>query len=54
MFQLKVLARILKKQDPGHREANEKFIVEDLSVMSDFSIHQTCLMYRVRNSNYYS
>ena len=44
--QVKILARILKR-DPSHREATEKFIVEDLSVLSDFDIHKTCLAYRV-------
>ena len=44
--QVKMLARILKR-DPSHREATEKFIIEDLSVMSDFDIHKTCLAYRV-------
>ena len=28
--------------------AVEKFIVQDLEVMSDFDIHKTCLHYRVR------
>lgn len=41
------LAKILKK-DASHKDATEKFIVEDLSVMSDFDIHKTCLAYRVR------
>ena len=44
--QVKMLARILKR-DPSLREATEKFIIEDLSVMSDFDIHKTCLAYRV-------
>lgn len=43
--QIRVLARLLKK-DKSHREANEKFIYEDLSVLSDFDIHKTCLAYR--------
>merc|ERR1712018_1088534 len=43
--QVKQLARILKK-DASHEKAVEKFIAEDLSVMSDFDIHKTCLAYR--------
>jgi len=39
------LARLLKK-DATHEKAVEKFIAEDLSVMSDFDIHKTCLAYR--------
>ena len=49
--QIKMLARILKR-DPSHREATEKFIMEDLSVMSDFDIHKTCLAYRVTKHTY--
>ena len=45
--QIRVLARILKRNDPGHKQANENYIIEDLSVMSDFYIHKTCLAYRV-------
>ena len=44
--QIRILAQLLKK-DPSHREANVKYIMEDLSVMSDFDIHKTCLAYRV-------
>jgi SWI/SNF-related matrix-associated actin-dependent regulator 1 of chromatin subfamily A len=44
--QVRVLARLLKR-DHTHKDATEKFIVEDLSVMSDFDIHKTCLAYRV-------
>jgi len=44
---IRKLARKLKKLDSGHREANVKFIEEDLSVMHDFAIHKTCLAYRV-------
>ena len=36
------LARLLKKNDPGHARAVEKFIVEDLEALSDFYIHKTC------------
>jgi len=43
--QVRQLARILKK-DASHDKAVEKFIAEDLSVMSDFDIHKTCLAYR--------
>ena len=43
--QLHILAKLLKK-DESHKNAHEKFIVEDLSVMSDFDIHKTCLAYR--------
>jgi len=43
--QVRQLARILKK-DASHEKAVEKFIAEDLSVMSDFDIHKTCLAYR--------
>jgi SWI/SNF-related matrix-associated actin-dependent regulator 1 of chromatin subfamily A len=41
------LARVLKREDPSHMDAEEKLIIEDLSVMSDFEIHTTCLQYRV-------
>ena len=44
--QVRQLARLLKK-DATHEKAVEKFIAEDLSVMSDFDIHKTCLAYRV-------
>ena len=44
--QVKQLARVLKK-DASHCQAVEKFIAEDLSVLSDFDIHKTCLTYRV-------
>ena len=44
--QVKQLARILKK-DSSHCQAIEKFIADDLSVLSDFDIHKTCLAYRV-------
>jgi len=44
--QLKVIARLLKTRDSGHKEAEEKFIVEDLQTMSDFDIHKTCQTYR--------
>ena len=47
-----MLARRLKRHDPDHKAANEKFIVEDLSVMSDFMIHKTCLMYQVGKKEY--
>eukprot|EP00095_Tigriopus_kingsejongensis_P007896 maker-scaffold1406_size42870-snap-gene-0.11 protein:Tk07896 transcript:maker-scaffold1406_size42870-snap-gene-0.11-mRNA-1 annotation:"low quality protein: swi snf-related matrix-associated actin-dependent regulator of chromatin subfamily a containing dead h box 1-like" len=43
---VKLLARTLKKQDSGHKEANETYIREDLSVLTDFLIHKTCLEYR--------
>merc|ERR1739848_85466 len=43
--QVKQLARVLKK-DASHCQAVEKFIAEDLSVLSDFDIHKTCLTYR--------
>ena len=46
--QVKQLARILKK-DSSHCQAVEKFIADDLSVLSDFDIHKTCLAYRVRS-----
>ena len=49
--QVKQLARILKK-DASHCQAIEKFIVDDLSVLSDFDIHKTCLAYRVSFENY--
>jgi len=42
--QIKQLAHILKN-DESHADAEEKLIVEDLSVMSDFEIHKTCLSY---------
>ena len=44
--QVRQLAKLLKK-DATHEKAVEKFIAEDLSVMSDFDIHKTCLAYRV-------
>ncbi|XP_059083286.1 SWI/SNF-related matrix-associated actin-dependent regulator of chromatin subfamily A containing DEAD/H box 1 homolog [Tigriopus californicus] len=44
--QVKLLAKILKKQDSGHKEAVEAFIREDLSVLTDFLIHKTCLEFR--------
>ena len=44
--QIRQLAKLLKK-DPSHEAAVEKFIIEDMSVMSDFDIHKTCLAYRV-------
>merc|ERR1719273_541737 len=43
--QLHILAKLLKKDD-SHKNAQEKFIIEDLSYMSDFEIHKTCLAYR--------
>merc|ERR1719430_291020 len=43
---LGVIARLLKTRDSGHKEAEEKFIVEDLQTMSDFDIHKTCQTYR--------
>merc|ERR1719232_625614 len=43
--QIRQLAKLLKK-DPSHEAAVEKFIIEDMSVMSDFDIHKTCLAYR--------
>jgi len=43
--QLHILAKLLKK-DESHKNAQEKFIIEDLSYMSDFDIHKTCLAYR--------
>lgn len=49
--QVKLLAKILKKQDSGHKEANEAFIREDLSVLTDFLIHKTCLEYRVSEAH---
>ena len=45
--QIRSLAKMLKK-DSSHINAVEKFIVQDLEVMSDFDIHKTCLHYRVR------
>jgi SWI/SNF-related matrix-associated actin-dependent regulator 1 of chromatin subfamily A len=42
--QIKTLARLLK-QDDSHKDATVEFIEEDLSVMSDFNIHKTCLAY---------
>ena len=44
---VRTLARTLKTKDSGHRDAVEKFIREDLAVLSDFFIHKTCLAYRV-------
>ena len=41
------LARLLKKNDPGHAKAVEKFIVEDIEALSDFYIHKTCQHYPV-------
>ena len=41
------LARTLKKHCPNHKEAVEAFIREDLTVLSDFHIHKTCLAYKV-------
>ncbi|XP_068241502.1 SWI/SNF-related matrix-associated actin-dependent regulator of chromatin subfamily A containing DEAD/H box 1B-like [Palaemon carinicauda] len=43
MKKIKAIAKILKKST--HRDSVEEYIVEDLSVMSDFQIHKTCLMY---------
>merc|ERR1719479_868164 len=43
--QIRTLARMLKK-DSSHINAVEKFIVQDLEVLSDFDIHKTCLHYR--------
>jgi len=43
--QIRSLAKMLKK-DSSHINAVEKFIVQDLEVMSDFDIHKTCLHYR--------
>jgi len=43
--QLRTMAKILKR-DPSHKDARESYIIEDLSVMSDFDIHKTCLAYR--------
>jgi len=43
--QVRSLASILKK-DPSHNLAVEKFIREDLSALSDYDIHKTCLAYR--------
>ena len=43
--QVRQMARILK-EDQSHENAEEKFIIEDLSVMSDFDINSTCLAYR--------
>ncbi|CAB4069056.1 SMARCAD1 [Lepeophtheirus salmonis] len=39
---LRKLANILKN-DPSHKNAVEKFIVDDLGIMSDYDIHKTCL-----------
>ena len=50
--QIGTLARMLKK-DPSHSHAVEKFIKEDLSVMSDFDIHKTCLAYRVIRNGFH-
>ena len=49
--QVRQLAKLLKK-DASHEKAVEKFIAEDLSVMSDFDIHKTCLAYRVSIYSY--
>jgi SWI/SNF-related matrix-associated actin-dependent regulator 1 of chromatin subfamily A len=43
--QIKMIGKELKKDD-SHKNALEKFIVEDLSCLSDFDIHKTCLAYR--------
>ncbi|XP_066976511.1 SWI/SNF-related matrix-associated actin-dependent regulator of chromatin subfamily A containing DEAD/H box 1 homolog isoform X1 [Macrobrachium rosenbergii] len=40
---IKAIAKVLKKTT--HRDSVEDYIVEDLSVMSDFQIHKTCLTY---------
>ena len=48
--QVRQLAKLLKK-DASHEKAVEKFIAEDLSVMSDFEIHKTCLEYKVSSSH---
>ena len=48
--QVRQLAKLLKK-DASHEKAVEKFIAEDLSVMSDFDIHKTCLEYKVSSFN---
>lgn len=45
--QVRTIARLLKARDASHALAVEKFIVEDLSALSDFDIHKTCLAYRV-------
>ncbi len=44
---MRIIARTLKKHDSGHAQANVNLIVEDLSYMSDYYIHKTCLAYRV-------
>jgi len=43
--QLRTIAKILKR-DPSHKDARESYIIEDMSVMSDYDIHKTCLAYR--------
>lgn len=40
---LREISKVLKKT--SHRESVLEYIVEDFSVMSDFEIHSTCLMY---------
>ncbi len=42
--QLRVLAKLLKKADPSKEL---EYIIEDLSVLSDFEIHLECLKHRV-------
>lgn len=42
---LREISKVLKKT--SHRESVLEYIVEDFSVMSDFEIHSTCLMYPV-------
>ncbi|XP_064119828.1 SWI/SNF-related matrix-associated actin-dependent regulator of chromatin subfamily A containing DEAD/H box 1 homolog isoform X2 [Macrobrachium nipponense] len=43
LSKIKAMAKVLKKTT--HRDSVEDYIVEDLSVMSDFQIHKTCLTY---------
>ena len=42
-------------QEPTHCEANPHLIEEDMTVMSDFELHNLCKMYKVsrRNNEYY-
>ena len=38
------MSKILKKS--SHRDSIEEYIVEDFMVMSDYEIHQTCILYK--------
>ncbi|XP_074657887.1 SWI/SNF-related matrix-associated actin-dependent regulator of chromatin subfamily A containing DEAD/H box 1-like isoform X2 [Tubulanus polymorphus] len=46
---LREMAKMLKRRDPGHYDANEDYILEDFEVMSDFEIHKTCKAYKCIN-----